>query len=172
MRNDQTVDEMLVTGELDAVISRSDQADHRKDPRVGRLFPDYRAEEIAFKKTGIFPIMHVLGIKQEIVERHPWVAINLYHAFEEAKNVAMKRMTNPRIVPLAWYREFWEEQEEVMGKDPWEYGTGRNVKDFETLASYAHEQGTMSDGACSTICSSRSARAGARRNSGSEEEQA
>ena len=58
----------------------------RKDPRVARLFPNWKDEEIAyFKKTGIFPIMHVLGIKQEIVDRHPWVAINMFHAFNEAK---------------------------------------------------------------------------------------
>jgi 4,5-dihydroxyphthalate decarboxylase len=144
MRNDQSVDEMLVTGELDAVIHPDlIKPIMNKDPRAGRLFPDYRAEEMAyFKKTGIFPIMHVLGIRKEILERHPWVAINLYHAFDEAKNVAMKRLTNPRIVPLAWYREFWEEQEELMGKDPWEYGlTPKNVHTLETLAGYAHEHG-------------------------------
>ena len=65
-----------------------------------------------YRKTGIFPIMHVVGIKQEIVERHPWVAINMYKAFQEAKALAMRRMENPRIVPLAWYREAWEEQED------------------------------------------------------------
>jgi 4,5-dihydroxyphthalate decarboxylase len=97
-----------------------------------------------FKRTGIFPIMHVLGIKKEIVERYPWVPINLYHAFNEAKALAMKRMENPRIVPLAWYREFWEEQEEVMGPDPWEYGlTPGNVKQLELLVKFSHEQGLI-----------------------------
>jgi hypothetical protein len=62
--------------------------------------------------------MHVVGIKQEIVDRHPWVATNLYKAFEQSKAVAMERMENPRIVPLAWYREGWEEQERILGKDP------------------------------------------------------
>ena len=100
-------------GELDALIN----ADILKplqdgDPRVGRLWPDYKAEEIRYyKKTGIFPIMHVMGIKQEIVDRHPWVPINLFHAFEKAKAIAMRRLENPRIVPLAWYQEAWEEQE-------------------------------------------------------------
>jgi 4,5-dihydroxyphthalate decarboxylase len=142
--HDQSVEDMLANGELDAVIHPDlIKPIMNKDPRVARLFPDYRAEEVAyFKKTGIFPIMHVLGIKNEILERHPWVAINLYHAFDQAKNVAMKRMTNPRIVPLAWYREVWEEQEELMGTDPWEYGlTPKNVHTLDTLAGYAHEQG-------------------------------
>ena len=88
--------------------------------------------------------MHVVGIKREIVERHPWVAINLYKAFEEAKALAMKRMENPRIVPLAWYREGWEEQERILGADPWEYGlTECNAKNFERLVTYSHEQGLI-----------------------------
>ena len=115
----------------------------RKDPRVARLFPNFKDEEIAYyKRTGIFPIMHLMGIKQEIVERHPWVPINLFHAFNEAKGIAMKRMENPRIVPLIWYREAWEEQEEIAGHDPWEYGpTERNLNNMNTLAAYCHEQG-------------------------------
>jgi 4,5-dihydroxyphthalate decarboxylase len=143
-RDDQSVEEMLATGELDAVIHPDlIKPIMNKDPRVGRLFPDYRKEEVAYyKKTGIFPIMHVLGIKREILERHPWVAINLTHAFEKAKAIGMKRMTNPRIVPLAWYREEWEEQEALMGPDPWEYGLGeQNRRTLETLAGYMHEQG-------------------------------
>ena len=128
-----SLEDMLVAGEIDALLS----PDLLKpllagDKRVGRLFPDYKQEEMAFyRKTGIFPIMHVVGIKQEIVEQHPWVAINLYKAFQEAKSLAMRRMENPRIAPLAWYREAWEEQEHILGKDPWEYGLGeRNTKKF------------------------------------------
>ena len=88
--------------------------------------------------------MHVVGIKQEIVEGHPWVAINLYKAFDKAKALAMQRMENPRIVPLAWYRESWEEQEAILGNDPWEYGLGeRNSRNFERLVTYSHEQGLI-----------------------------
>jgi 4,5-dihydroxyphthalate decarboxylase len=88
--------------------------------------------------------MHVVAIKQEIVERHPWVATNLYKAFDKAKALAMERMENPRIVPLAWYRESWEEQERILGKDPWEYGLGeRNAWNFERLVTYSHEQGAI-----------------------------
>src|SRR5208282_2057308 len=92
----------------------------------------------------IFPIMHVLGIKQEIVEKYPWVPINMYHAFNEAKAIAMQRMENPRIVPLVLYREHWEEQEEIFGPDPWEYGlTEKNRHNFETLVGYSLEQGLI-----------------------------
>jgi 4,5-dihydroxyphthalate decarboxylase len=145
--SEKYVETMLAEGELDAVLHPDlIKPLVNKDPRVGRLFPDYKEEEKAFfKRTGIFPIMHVLGIKKDIVERYPWVPINMYHAFNEAKAVAMKRMENPRIVPLAWYREAWEEQEEVLGKDPWEYGlTDRNRKQLELLVKFSHEQGMIS----------------------------
>src|SRR6185295_8237743 len=80
LRHEQDSEAMLAEGELDALI----HPDLIKpllsnDPRVGRLFPDYKAEEFAFfRKTGIFPIMHVLGIRQEVVDKHPWVAVNMY----------------------------------------------------------------------------------------------
>jgi 4,5-dihydroxyphthalate decarboxylase len=137
---------MLFAGEIDALLSPDlIRPLTAGDARVGRLFPNYKEEEIAFyRKTDIFPIMHVVGIKQEIVERHPWVAINLYKAFDKAKALAMERMENPRIVPLAWYREGWEEQERILGKDPWEYGlTERNARNFERLVTYSHEQGVI-----------------------------
>jgi 4,5-dihydroxyphthalate decarboxylase len=137
---------MLVDGELDAVLHPDLIKPLReKDPRVGRLFPNYKADEAAyFKKTGIYPIMHVIGIKKEIVDRYPWVAGNLYHALEESKAVAMKRMENPRIAPIVWYREAWEEQEEIFHSDPWEYGlTDRNRHNLDTLVGYSFEQGLI-----------------------------
>ena len=140
----KSVETMLAEGELDAVIHSSIiKPFAAKDPRVGRLFPDFKNEEITYyKKTGIFPIMHVLGVKQEIVDQHPWVPINMFQAFQCAKAIAMARMANPRIVPLAWYREAWEEQEQILGPDPWEYGLGdKNRHTIETLAGYSHEQG-------------------------------
>lgn len=141
---DQSVEDMLAEGKLDAALHPELLLPIiRKDPRVARLFPDYREEEMAYyKKTGIFPIMHLMGIKREIVEKYPWVPMNIFNAFNEAKAIAMRRMVNPRIVPLVFYRDFWEEQEEVFGADPWEYGlTERNRHALDTLAGYVHEQG-------------------------------
>jgi 4,5-dihydroxyphthalate decarboxylase len=142
--DDKSLETMLAEGEIDALLHPDIiKPIQTGDPRVGRLFPDHKAEEIAFyQRTGIFPIMHVTAIKKEIVERHPWVPTNLFKAFEAAKSMAMKRMENPRIVPLAWYREAWEEQQAVLGSDPWEYGLGsRNRHNIETLARYSFEQG-------------------------------
>ena len=140
------VDQMLVNGELDALIHPElIQPILEKDKRVSRLFPNYRELEIDyFKRTGIFPIMHTTAIRQELVEKHPWVTINLMQAFEESKKVAYKRMENPRIVPLAWFRHFLEEQEEILGTDPWVYGLGDiNRKCLETLMQYSQEQGLL-----------------------------
>lgn len=146
LANDQSVETMLAEGELDAVLHPDlIQPLIDKDPRVGRLFPNFKEEEMAFyQRTRIFPIMHVMGIRADIVEEHPWVPINLYHAFNESKAIAMKRMVNPRIVPLAWYREAWEEQEEILGPDPWEYGmTEKNENQLEILVGYSFEQGMI-----------------------------
>jgi 4,5-dihydroxyphthalate decarboxylase len=70
------------------------------------------------------------------------VPINMFHAFNKAKAIAMERMKNPRVVPLAWYQEALEEQERILGPDPWEYGlTEKNRKTLEMLAGFSHEQG-------------------------------
>jgi 4,5-dihydroxyphthalate decarboxylase len=88
--------------------------------------------------------MHTTAIKQEVVEKYPWVPTNLMRAFEESKKTAYKRMENPRIVPLAWFRHFLEEQEEVLGDDPWVYGLGEsNRKNLEALMQYSQEQGLL-----------------------------
>lgn len=144
--SDKSIETMLAEGELDAVF-HSDfiKPFVAKDRRVARLFPDHKAEEMAYyQRTGIFPIMHVVAIRKALINAHPWLAVNLFRAFNESKAIAMKRMANPRIVPLAWYRAAWEEQEAVLGPDPWEYGlTDKNRKNLETLAGYSHEQGLI-----------------------------
>jgi len=142
----KSVEKMLVEGELDALIHPDIiQPILDKDQRVSRLFPNYRNLEIDYyKRTGIFPIMHTTAIKQEIVDKYPWVPINLMQAFEASKKIAYKRMENPRIVPLAWFRSFLEEQEELLGHDPWVYGLGEsNKKSLETLMQYSQEQGLL-----------------------------
>lgn len=143
----KSVETMLAEGELDALFHADIiQPFLAKDPRVARLFPDHKAEEMAyFQKTGIFPIMHVTGIRKELADEHPWLAVNLFRALNQSKAIAMKRMVNPRIVPLAWYRAAWEEQEAVLGPDPWEYGlTEKNRRNLETLVGYSYGQGLIS----------------------------
>lgn len=142
----KSVEKMLVDGELDALIHPEViQPVRERDRRVKRLFENYKELEMDYyKRTGIFPIMHTTAIRQEIVDQYPWVPVNLIEAFERAKQAAYKRIENPRIVPLAWFRHFLEEQEEILGKDPWIYGLGEaNRKNLETLMQYSHEQGLI-----------------------------
>ncbi|HWP56488.1 MAG TPA: hypothetical protein VNL14_01235 [Candidatus Acidoferrales bacterium] len=142
----KSVETMLAEGELDGVIHPEIIGPLlRGDPRVKRLFENYKELEIDYyKRTGIFPIMHTTALRQEIVDRYPWVPLNLMHAFEKAKEIAYRRMENPRRVPLAWLRAAQEEQEAVLGRDPWVYGLGpANRKNLQTLMQYSLEQGMI-----------------------------
>jgi 4,5-dihydroxyphthalate decarboxylase len=140
----KSMDAMLAEGEIPAMINPYiPEPIVKGDPRVERLFPDYQAvEREYFQQTGIFPIMHVTVIKQEIVDKYPWAAVGLVKAFEKAKNIAYKRVANPRITPLAWVRTAFEEERKILGADPWVYGLGEsNRKNLETIVRYCHQQG-------------------------------
>jgi 4,5-dihydroxyphthalate decarboxylase len=137
---------MLADGDIPAMISPTIPRPFAQgDKRIARLFPDYKHIELEyFRKTGIFPIMHVTTIKQEITDKYPWVATNLVKAFEQSKQMAYRRVQNPRMVPLAWVRTAVEEQEATLGRDPWEYGlTPANRKNLETIQRYVHQQGMI-----------------------------
>src|SRR5712692_57993 len=141
------LDLMLAEGEIAAMLSPElPRLFLEGDKRIVRLFPDYKDLELAyFRRTGIFPIMHVTTIKQEIVDKFPWVPTNLTKAFEAAKAIAYRRIANPRVVPLAWVRTALEEQEEMLGRDPWAYGlTPANRNNLETVLRYTFEQGMIS----------------------------
>jgi 4,5-dihydroxyphthalate decarboxylase len=140
------LDVMLAEGEIPAMLSPEiPRLFLQGDKRIVRMFPNYKDIELAyFRRTGIFPIMHVTTIKQEIVDKYPWVPTNLVKAFEEAKNIAYRRIANPRMVPIAWVRTALEEQEEVLGTDPWAYGlTPANRKNLETVQRYTYQQGMI-----------------------------
>lgn len=142
----QSLEESFVEGSLQAMIAPTiPKPVLSGDKRVARLFPDYKDVELAyFRKTGIFPIMHVNAIRQEIVDKHPWVSTNLVKAFEQAKNLAYKRAANPRMVPLAWMRTAWDEQLQTLGPDPWAYGLGAaNRKNLQTILGYTLQQGLI-----------------------------
>ena len=141
------VETMLAEGELDGVIHPDIIGPILDgDPRVKRLFDNHKEIEMAYyRKTGIFPIMHTTVIKQDVVDRYPWVPMNLLVAFEKAKRWAYGKMDNPRRVPLAWFREAQEEQERTLGRDPWAYGLGENNrKNLAALIRYSHHQGMIS----------------------------
>jgi 4,5-dihydroxyphthalate decarboxylase len=136
--------DMLLTGEIEGVLSPSiTKMIGEGDPRVRRLWPDYeKVEAEYFRRTGFFPIMHVTTVPTKLVARHPWVVESLVNAFEEAKQLAYQRLLNPRIVPFAWYRTYWEQEHEFFGgKDPWEFGwSDLNRRNYDTLVGYVRDQ--------------------------------
>jgi len=141
-----SVDKALLNGELDALVAPNfPRALLDGDPRIARLFPNYKEVELDYyRKTGLFPIMHVTVIRQDVLDRHPWVATSLVEAFKAAKELAYQRVRNPRVVPLAWFSAAWEEQQAVLGRDPWEFGlTPTNRKNLETINRYALMQGVI-----------------------------
>lgn len=139
----RNTEQMLLDGEIEGMISPSlNRMIDENDPRVGRLWPNYKEVETDYyKHTGFFPIMHVTTIPMAIVAKYPWVVESLTLAFEEAKQLAFQRLINPRIVPLAFYRSAWEEERALLGPDPWEYGMSeRNQCNYGSLVHYVHEQ--------------------------------
>lgn len=141
--SEDQIEQMLLDGEIDAIMSPSINAALAKgDPRVARLWPNYRDVEIAyFQRTGFFPIMHVTTVPTALVEKHPWIVESLTMAFQKAKHMAFQRLANPRNVPLAFCQTYFEEERALLGPDPWEYGmTDLNQSNYDTLVGYVHQQ--------------------------------
>ena len=140
---DRTLGDLLAAGELDAFIGARRPAAFGAG-RIRRLFPDFRrAEQSYYEKTGIFPIMHTVVLREELARRHPWLPRSLYHAFVEAKRLAYQRLedTAALLYALPWLVAEAEETRALMGPDPFAYGVARNRKTLETLAGYTFRQG-------------------------------
>jgi 4,5-dihydroxyphthalate decarboxylase len=135
--------EMLVRGELDAVIYPEPPEELGKPgARIRTLFADVKAAEMEFyRSTGIFPIMHTVVIKHDVLERHPWAAVNLLEAFRRSKELAFERMRNIRSISIAWLGQAKAEQDAVMGPDPWRYNFADNRDQLQMMMRWSHEQG-------------------------------
>ena len=146
-KNDRTLNEMIASGEIDAMMSpRMPSCFLEGAPNVRRLFPNYRQAEMKyFVKTGLFPIMHVIVIKRAIYEKDPWVAQTVYKAFCEAKDLCMRELydTNILRVSLPWTSAEYEDTCDLMTADYWPYGLTSNRKNLETLHGYLYEQGLI-----------------------------
>jgi len=142
-------DRLLVEGELDALICSSLFPSFAQGvPNVRRLFENYKEVEAAyFRKTGIFPIMHTVVVREELWKQYPWIATSLYKAFQEAKKLAYQRLDDlsPYKLSMVWFREPMREQKEILGGDPWCDGLERNRKTVETLVEYLYEQEMISE---------------------------
>jgi 4,5-dihydroxyphthalate decarboxylase len=141
----KTLSGMLQAGELDAVISaRAPSCFERGAPHVARLFPDYRrTEEDYFRRTKIFPTMHIIGIRKSLAERHPWLPVSVLKAFIRAKELTIYELgqIGHLFVSLPWGVAEFEQARALMGDDYWSYGFEPNRHVLETFARYHHEQG-------------------------------
>jgi 4,5-dihydroxyphthalate decarboxylase len=142
---EHTLNDMLIAGEIDALIApHPPRGFEDESGAIVRLFSDPRAvEEAYFADRGVFPIMHVVALRAEVHERHPWVAMNLFSAFAEAKRRSVERALDvnaPRF-PVPWAAANAHHAQELMGEDFWPYGIEPNRRTLEAFLQFAHEQG-------------------------------
>jgi len=137
-----------VSGEIDAMISAHMPSPFKhRHPKVQRLIANFReVEQDYFRRTKIFPIMHTIVIREEVYEKHPWIAQSLFKAFDESKRLCQEAMYEFSALKymLAWSIDEMEKEREVLGPDPWAYGLEANRHVLETLVQYTYEQGLIS----------------------------
>jgi 4,5-dihydroxyphthalate decarboxylase len=136
---DRTLSEMLLAGDLDAIITA-----HPPDPAIAPLFPDATAREQEwYRRTGIYPIMHVVVLRADALAAHPWLAANLLTAFTEARDRSLARAVdlNASRFPVPWLRSHAAEMTTLFQGDPFPYGMEKNRKTLEAFLRLAHEQG-------------------------------
>jgi 4,5-dihydroxyphthalate decarboxylase len=142
-----TLSDMLAEGTIDALYTpRTPRSFAEGDPRVRRLFPNFRDDEADYwNATGIFPIMHVVAIRSDVYRRDRWVARSLYDALVKARTVAMTGMDETASLRymLPWLADDLEQVRRVLGADYWSYGLPGNETALATIIRYAHEQGLI-----------------------------
>jgi 4,5-dihydroxyphthalate decarboxylase len=145
---DRCLDEMLRAGELDAVFSAHPPASFLTgDPGVRRLFGDAASVEEEYgRRTGIVPIMHLMVVRREVFDAHPWVGPNLLAAFERARDASVRRLRRApggpgSPVPLLWVERELARTAELFGGQVWPYGVAANRRTLEAFRDWCHEQG-------------------------------
>jgi 4,5-dihydroxyphthalate decarboxylase len=145
----KSLSRMLAEGELDGLISASSPScfEYGTAPVV-RLFENHQALEKAyFRKTGVFPIMHTLGIRRTLVERYPWLPVSVVKAFAQSKDAALRDIygTGGALkASVPWLVEAVEEARALFGPDHWPYGIAANRTALEAVARWSHAQGLTS----------------------------
>jgi 4,5-dihydroxyphthalate decarboxylase len=143
--SDKTLSRMLETGEIDALYTaRAPSTFYNGSGKVRRLFEDYQTvEREYYRKTRIFPPMHIIAIRRDVYERNRWVAQSLLKAFIAAQKevYAELRETGALMHMLPWLTSHVEETESLMGRDFWPYGYEPNIHALSTFLRYHHEQG-------------------------------
>jgi 4,5-dihydroxyphthalate decarboxylase len=137
-----TISELLLKGEIDGFIAP--RAPALPSPNIGWLFPDpMAAGKDYYKRTGIFPIMHLIGVKRSLAEKHPWLPFAVFKAFNQSKNVALEALSDVAAtkVTLPFVEEQLAAARALMGEDFWPYGVEPNRKPLEAFLRHHHAQG-------------------------------
>jgi 4,5-dihydroxyphthalate decarboxylase len=141
---ERTLSDMLASGEIDALMAPRPPSTY-DGVKVRRLFEDFRSVEADYyRRTRIFPIMHTVVIRRELLDRYGWLARSLYDAFSEAKQRSMQNLVNypsALVTSLPWQLAETEATRALMGDDFWPYGVEPNRKTLEALARYSYQQG-------------------------------
>lgn len=142
---------MLEAGEIDALITADvPRCVIEGSPRVARLFPNYRAVETDYyHRTKIFPIMHTVVIRRDLLAQHPELAASVYQAFCQSKDVVLQRYQNGRVLNhldemMPWISQLCDQNIALFGNDWWPYGLAANRKAVEAFLRWHHEQGLSS----------------------------
>lgn len=141
----ENLSDLLRDGKIDGMVAyKPPKCFLEGAPKVQRLFPNHaRAEQEYYKRTRIFPVMHLLGIRKDICERQPEVIVPILQAFEKAKRAAIEALGSYASlhVTLPWASATQDEVRELMGEDYWPYGVARNRAAIESIAGYSYAQG-------------------------------
>lgn len=142
---DKSLSELLAAGEIDcAIIARPPTCFLEGHPDVVRLFADHQEmEEQYYRRTGVWPIMHIIAMQKRILDENPWAARNLFNAFQESKRRSVERLLDPAVsrYPLAWLPSYARRMRDLFGGDPFPYGIEENRATWEQMALYTHQQG-------------------------------
>ncbi len=140
----KSISRLLAEGAIDGFIAPRPPSLPKGTPHVGWLFADpVAAAKDYYKRTGIFPIMHLVGVRRELVERNPWLPGAVFKAFEQAKKAALDLLsdTSATKVTLPFVEERLIEARALMGEDFWSYGLEPNRKTLESFLKHHHAQG-------------------------------
>jgi 4,5-dihydroxyphthalate decarboxylase len=141
----RSLSELLLAGEIDALIGpRTPSVMTSANPQIGRLFPDPRSAAMEnYRRTKNFPIMHLIGVRRTLVERHPWLPAAVLKAFGHAKAVAFTKLadTSTSKVMLPFVDQQLQEAQDLMGRDFWPYGVSLNRRCLEYFLLQHHKQG-------------------------------
>jgi 4,5-dihydroxyphthalate decarboxylase len=142
---DETISALLASGALDAVIGpRAPSCFERGHPDVGYLFADpQRTAADWYRRTRLFPIMHTLGIRRSLAEKHPWLPVAVFKAFERSKTMALLRLgdTSAAKVTLPFVEEQLLAARRLMGEDFWAYGLEPNRAVLTSFLERHHREG-------------------------------